>query len=463
MNKIEKVAVFGLDCAEPSLVFDRWRNDLPNLRRLMDGGTFGQLTSSIPPITVPAWSCMTSSCDPGRLGIYGFRNRADHSYDKLSIATSLAVKVDRLWDMLTTAGKDSIIVGVPGTFPITRPIKGHLITSFLTPGIDLDYTWPISLKAEIADLVGEYMVDVRDFRTNDKQRLLDQIYEMTDKRFTVAKHLLKTKPWDLFFMVEMGVDRIHHGFWSFMATEHHRYEAGNPFETAIHDYYVHVDRLIGEALELIDLEKTAVWVVSDHGAKTMVGGFCFNTWLMQQGYLHLKTPPTPGQRFDIKDVDWQKTTAWGEGGYYGRLFLNVRGREPEGRIAPSEYEKVRDEIKAKIEAVVDHQGQPMVNVAHRPEDLYPHINGVPPDLVCIFGELRWRSVGSLGHDSVYTFENDTGPDDANHAQQGMYILTHPSLPAAGRRDGPTLYDVAPTILTSLDLSVPEYMRGSSII
>ena len=105
MPPIEKVAVFGLDCCEPSLVFDRWVDDLPNMKRLMASGTYGELTSSIPPITVPAWSCMASSKDPGTLGIYGFRNRADHSYDKLTIATSLAVKEPRLWDILSAQGK----------------------------------------------------------------------------------------------------------------------------------------------------------------------------------------------------------------------------------------------------------------------------------------------------------------------------------------------------------------------
>jgi len=462
MSTIEKVAVFGLDCAEPSLVFDRWIDDLPNIRRLAAAGTFGKLTSCVPPITVPAWSCMTSSCDPGRLGIYGFRNRADHSYDKLSIATSLAVKEKRLWNILTDAGRPSIIVGVPGTYPIAKPINGCMITSFLTPSIEADYTWPPPLKKEIADLVGEYMVDVRNFRTDDKQWLLDQIYEMTDKRFKVVNRLLETRPWDLFFMVEMGVDRIHHGFWSFMAPEHHRYEPGNAFEHAIHDYYVYVDGLIGQALERIDLDTTAVWVVSDHGAKTMVGGFCFNTWLMNEGYLHLKEPPGRDQKFGPQLVDWSKTRAWGDGGYYGRLFINVEGREPNGIVPQSEYQAVRDELKAKIEAVVDHEGKPMGNIAHRPEDLYAEVNGVPPDLIGIFGELRWRSVGSLGHDAIHTFENDTGPDDANHAQQGMYIVTHPSLPAHGRRDDATLYDVAPTILGMLRLPVVASMRGRSL-
>ncbi len=464
MNTIEKVAVIGLDCAEPSLVFDKWLHELPNLRRLMQSGTYGELTSSMPPITVPAWSCMSSSKDPGTLGIYGFRNRADHSYDKLSIATSLAVKEPRIWEILTAAGKSSIVVGVPGTYPITKPINGCMITSFLTPDTNdpkIQWTHPPTLRTEVNDLVGEYMVDVKGFRTDDKQWLLDQIHLMTQKRFKVIRHLLKTRPWDLYWSVEMGVDRIHHGFWSCMDPTHHAHVPGNAFQNSILEYYRYVDREIGETLACMDLEKTAVWVVSDHGCKTMVGGLMFNQWLMNEGYLVFKEPPKPKQKFDYKDVNWDKTTAWGDGGYYGRLFINVKGREPNGTVEHSKYESFRDELAQKIEAIKDDKGQPMGNKCYKPEKIYKKVNGVAPDLVVIFGDLRWRSVGLVGSDTLYTFENDTGPDDANHAQQGLYIVTHPALPARGRVNGPTLYDVAPTILSQLKQPIPSDMRGRS--
>src|SRR5689334_12179642 len=97
---MSRVAVLGLDCLTPQLVFERWYDELPNLRRLMEDGAYGPLRSCVPPITVPAWSCMLSSKDPGQLGIYGFRNRLDHSYDGLGVVTSAHVKEDRVWDIL---------------------------------------------------------------------------------------------------------------------------------------------------------------------------------------------------------------------------------------------------------------------------------------------------------------------------------------------------------------------------
>ena len=465
MSRINKVAVIGLDCAEPSLMFEQWVDHLPNIRRLMTSGTYGELTSSMPPITVPAWSCMASSKDPGTLGIYGFRNRGDHSYEKLTIATSLAVKEPRIWDILGKCGKQSIIVGVPGTYPITRPISGCMITSFLTPNTtDPKITWtsPPTLRNEINELVGEYMVDVPGFRTDKKKWLLEQIYLMSERRFTVIRHLLETKPWDLFWMVEMGVDRVHHGFWSCMDESHHAHLPGNEFKKAIFDYYKYIDEQIGQTLDVLDQHTTAVWIVSDHGAKSMVGGCMFNQWLINEGYLHFKEPVRPKQRFDVKDVDWSKTTAWGEGGYYGRLFINLEGREPDGQVRQSEYESFRDKLIEQIEAIVDHNGEIMGNRCYRPQEIYDCVNGVSPDVIVIFGDLRWRSVGVVGSESIYTFENDTGPDDANHAQQGMYLYSHPSLEVRGRVDGPTLYDVTPTILTQLGIDIPPDMKGKPL-
>ena len=52
MDSIKKVIVIGLDCAEPTLILDRWRKDLPTIDRLMQGGMYGNLTSSMPPKAV---------------------------------------------------------------------------------------------------------------------------------------------------------------------------------------------------------------------------------------------------------------------------------------------------------------------------------------------------------------------------------------------------------------------------
>ncbi len=456
-----KALVIGLDCAPPQLVFDRWLDELPTIRSLTERGTFGVLRSCDPPITVPAWSVMTSSRNPGALGIYGFRNRRDHSYDGLSFASSRSVTAPRVWDLLSERGRPVVVLGVPQTFPVT-PVNGVMVACFLTPDVETsEYTHPADLKDEIERVVGHYMVDVPNFRTDDKERLLADLEEMTAKRFRLAEHLLETRPWDLFFMVEMGTDRIHHGFWRFTDPEHRLYEPGNAYEGAMLDYYRRLDGKIARLLRFAG-DDTAVLVVSDHGAKRIDGGICVNEWLRREGYLALREEPAGPTRFSPDLVDWPRTTAWGEGGYYCRLFLNVAGREPEGTIPPDDYERVREELKTKLEALGDEHGRPIGTVAHRPEELYPEANGVAPDLLVYFGDLFWRSIGQVGTGSVHVFENDTGPDDANHAHEGLYVVAGDGAPP-GRGPERDLRDIAPTLLDLLGEPVPVDMEGRSVL
>ena len=455
-----RVMVIGLDCAEPSLVLEHWRDELPTLARLMDSGVSGRLTSVVPPITMPAWSCMMASRTPGDLGVYGFRNRSDHTYEGNFIADGSSIKADRLWDLFGRAGRSSIVIGVPGTYP-PRPLRGVLVSCFLTPSIASRYTYPPALREEVAETVGEYLFDCTDFRTDDKDRLLQQIYDMTDRRFQLAEHLLETRPWELFAMVEMGTDRIHHGFWKYMDADHRKYEPGSPYEDAILAYHKHLDTLIGRLLRHAD-DETLVLVVSDHGAKRLDGGIRINEWLRREGLLTLAAEPDGVSSPRAVGIDWGQTTAWGEGGYYARVYLNVAGREPNGTVAPEDYERVRNELAERLAAIPDDEGRPLATHVYKPEELYEHVEGVAPDLIVIFGDLLWRSVGTVGGDEgVHTFENDTGPDDANHAQDGLWIAAGPGVAARGTVDA-HLLDVAPTVLELLGLPVPEGMRGASL-
>jgi predicted AlkP superfamily phosphohydrolase/phosphomutase len=453
-----KVLVIGLDCAAPQWVFDRWLDELPTIRSLTERGTHGILRSCEPPITVPAWSVMTSSRTPGSLGFYGFRNRRDHSYDAMAFADSRAVSVPRVWDLLSQAGRPVVVLGVPQTYPVDS-VNGVMVSCFLTPDTERSqYTFPPELKGEIEGLVGRYMVDVENFRTEEKGRLLDQIEEMTEKRFRVAEHLLETRPWDLFFMVEMGPDRVHHAFWRFFDHEHRLYEPGNPYEQAVLDYYRALDDKMGRLLRFVG-DDTAVLVVSDHGAKKMDGGICVNEWLRREGYLVLKGEPAEPGPLKPDMIDWERTTAWGEGGYYCRLFLNVADREPRGLVPAEDYERVRSELKEKLEALGDPEGNPIGTIAHRPEDLYTERNGIVPDLLVYFGDLSWRSIGLVGGGAVHVFENDTGSDDANHAHEGLYVIAGDGIPS-GPGPQQDIQDVAPTLLRLLGEPVPPVMEGS---
>jgi predicted AlkP superfamily phosphohydrolase/phosphomutase len=454
-----KICVLGLDCAAPEVIFGDER--LVNIRRLMEAGVYGRLESVIPPITVPAWMCMCTSQDPGSLGIYGFRNRSDYSYDKLHFVNSASIKALAIWDQLAREGKKSIIVGVPPNYP-PRKINGISVGCFLTPDtVKNDFTWPANIKQEINQFVGEYPVDVKGFRTDNKEWLREQIFEMSRKHWEVVRWLIREKEWDYFHYVDIGLDRVHHGFWNFFDKQHVDYEAGNPFEGVVPDYYLWLDEQIGSVLELLD-QDTMVLLVSDHGAQRLNGGFAINEWLIREGLLVLKRYPDKITQFSELDVDWGKTRVWSEGGYYARVFFNVEGREPNGIIEESDVAAFQNEMKAKLEALCDVTGAPMRSLVFKPEDVYRTVRNVAPDLIVHFGGLFWRSIGSVGHKQLHVRENDTGPDGCNHAQHGMFVLAAPNCPMQGEYTGAHLLDIAPTLLDLVDSEIPETMQGRAL-
>jgi predicted AlkP superfamily phosphohydrolase/phosphomutase len=419
---LNRVLVIGLDCATSELVFDRPDWKLPALRGLMQRGTYGRLQTVMPAITIPAWACMVTGKDPGELGVYGFRNRSDYTYSGLSLATSLSVREPTVWDRLSAIGGKVVTVGVPPSYP-PKPVNGIQVGCFLTPSAKSQYTYPPDAKDEIHELLGgcEYLTDCMNFRTEDKDDLLRQIYDMTERRFTVLDNWIEAKEWDFFMFVEIGTDRLHHGFWKFFDPQHRAYVPGNKYEAVIQKYYEDLDAMLAGLLEKVDQDATNIYVVSDHGAKRMDGGVAINQWLIDQGYLTVKSLPDAVTPLGKLEIDWSKTSVWGEGGYYSRIFLNVAGREPQGTVAPSEVESFIDELSRKLCAIPRPNGEPMKTQVFRPEQIYREVRGIAPDLMVYFDDLYWRAVGTIGYDDIYTYENDTGPDDANHSQHGIFI------------------------------------------
>jgi predicted AlkP superfamily phosphohydrolase/phosphomutase len=453
-----QLLIIGLDCMEPSLVFERWRSDLPNLSKLMEQGSYGRLESSIPAITVPAWSCMMSGRDPGELGIYGFRNRQNRGYQSMAISDGRAVREPRLWDLLGDAGWTVATLSVPGTSP-PYPVNGSMVSCFLTPSTEVPYTHPPELSDRIQTWMSDFLLDVPHFRSEDKAEILSNIYKLCDQRFTLAEKLIASDQPDFLMLVDMGVDRIHHSFWKPMDPSHPQHIPNSPFANAIHDYYSYIDDRIGQLLNHCD-DQTAVLVVSDHGARSLVGGICVNEWLIQNGYLRIKESPDQPTSLDALTIDWDNTVAWGAGGYYARIFINVKGREPNGIVPLKDYEAIRSELAEKLAAIPGPDGQALTNTAYKPQQIYQRVRGVAPDLLVYFDELAWRSIGTVGHHGFYTTDNDTGPDDANHARYGMMVFYDPQHPKKGQvLQNAQLYDILPTLLDRYQISPPPKLRG----
>lgn len=453
-----KLVVIGLDCVTPELLFGPWLDEMPNVRRLMADGLHGRLQSTIPPITVPAWMSMMTSHDPGTLGVYGFRNRKSYEYDDTYTVNASHVSAKTVWNILSVNRKRSLVMGVPLTYP-PKPLNGALVGCFLTPDKSATFTYPPELQTRLDALAGgEYLIDVKDFRNDRRDETLAQIRVMTERRFRAFRALLREDDWDFSMMVEMGPDRIHHAFWRFIDPGHRLYERGNEFENVVREYYLEMDAEIGRTVDALPAD-TSVIVVSDHGAKRMVGAIAINEFLMREGYLTLKSAPAKPTRLTADMVDWSRTLAWGDGGYYARVFLNIAGREPNGQIPAADVARVRGELKQKLESLGDEHGKSIGTRALYPEEVYRECRGIPPDLIVYLGDLDWRSAGTVGNGSVHLFENDTGPDDANHAPEGIFIWHNRGKPASRSTERVSIYDVAPSILDFYSIAAPADMIG----
>jgi predicted AlkP superfamily phosphohydrolase/phosphomutase len=468
MPKSPRLVVIGLDSAAPELMFRHLAGHLPNIDRLRLSGHWGPLRSCDPPITVPAWMVATTGLDPGQLGCYGFRNRTDRGYGKMTTATSIVNDEPRLWDYLERAGLQSILVGIPQTYP-PKPVNGSLVADFLTPSIKSAYTWPPELANEIATLPGvhPYEFDIENFRTDEPDRLRRDLWRMTRKRFALTRHLAISRPWDFLMMVEIGLDRCQHAFWRDWPDE-----ADSPEEAAridpklaiLIDYCKLIDEEIGLLLSTIPDPKT-VYLVSDHGARTMEGGFAINQWLAQRGDLVFLKPPDRPTRIEHALVDWSRTRAWGDGGYYGRIFLNIAGREPHGTLTPDEAESYGRELVHDLENLVDPEGKPMGNRVLAPSDIYREVRGMaPPDYIAYFSDLRRRSNGLVGLDTLFPVENDTGHDLANHDFLGCWIASGSGIEASEAPEvEATLIDLTATILGHFGLDRPDRIQGRDLI
>jgi predicted AlkP superfamily phosphohydrolase/phosphomutase len=455
-----RVLVLGLDSVPPGLLFERFLPVMPRVRELLGRATYGTLRSTDPPITVPAWATMFSGMDPGTLGLYGFHHRKPGTYSDRYVPTSTSPREPMVWQYLSRLGKRVCIIGMPPGYP-PPPVNGAYISDFLTPDTATDYVFPTTLRREIEQLTGRFPFDVT-FRTDDRDRIGAELFSITRKRFEVARHLWAKEEWDFFALHEIGPDRIHHTFWKFFDRAHPRYEENAKYESLVVEYYRLLDREIGALLDSVP-SGVRVMILSDHGSQAMQGCFCINQWLIQQGHLTLTgPPPPPGTPLEKAGVDWTRTRAWGWGGYYARIFYNVKGREPQGVLLPKQVPEFEQRLTQELRAIKRLDGSPLAVDVLSPRIVYREVRGDPPDLMAYFGGTAWRSAGTVGYDTLFLQENDTGPDDSVHSFDGVYAVTGVSDGKGQRGPEERLIDIGPTILAMMGVEVPPRIQGRPI-
>ena len=287
---------------------------------------------------------------------------------------------------------------------------------------------------------------------------------MTDRRFALAEHLLETKPWSLFAMVEMGPDRMHHGFWKYMDPEHRKHEPGNPYENAILDYHRHVDGLIAEAararrrghrrLRPLRPRREAARRRDPHQRVAPPRGPA----------RHARRAETACRRCETSGVDWSRTTAWGEGGYYARVFLNVarsraRGHDParglRGRARRPRAPDRRDPGRRRAIRSRPRSTSPRSSTASRRAS---RPTSSSSSAICS-GARSGRSGATRGSRRSRT---TPAPTTRTTRRTASTSSPAPGIEASGRSDA-HLLDIAPTVLELLGIEEPSGMRGKSMV
>jgi predicted AlkP superfamily phosphohydrolase/phosphomutase len=478
-SPMEKILIVGLDGATWRVLGSRARaGRLPNLAALMDRGAWGPLRSTVPALTLPAWSSFMTGKNPGAHGIFSFRRLLPDRYESGGLASAADLRSATLWDIAGRAGKRVGAISVPPSYPI-RPVNGFVVGCMLTPPGER-FTDPPELAAELPDFQTDLKAprglkrDAPDYLARALP-YLDGLVAQTRQRADACLRLMR-RPWDLLCVVFYAPDRVQHCFWP--AVE------GEPEDGRVRDGVERVYEALDEALGRLvaAAPEATVILVSDHGfAPKPERAVHVNCWLAAQGLLRERSfwrarrrvmrklvPRARRARYDTVDhmVDMAKSRAWAqtlEPGTAG-IWVNVAGRYPLGCVGEgAEYEAVRSRIAEGLGALRDEHGRRVFRGIHRREELYhgPFV-GEAPDLLAVCEEHSGVIYESVRRDlragAVFGPFDELGFTGAHHPE-GIYLFAGPAIAAAGAHREYPIESIAPTSLHLLGLPVPRAMDG----
>lgn len=505
---VSKVIVIGLDGATFDLISPWIENgEMPNLRQLIQGGISGELTSTYPPLTGPAWSSFMTGKSPSHHGVLEFFHRINGEY-RQKLNNPFDIDGSSLWQLLSSAGKRVGVLGVPLTYPPER-INGFLITGLLTPAGRRDFTHPPELLDELEEKIGTYRLRHDEkYRKSNPEPFIQEQYEILENNTQAIEYLMTNKSWDFMMAHILGTDRMQHEFWHVIDPRHPQ---NDPVESeklgnVLLDFFREVDNAIGRIIDLAG--DAAIIVMSDHGFGPVYKFINFNTWLLEKKFLKLKRSFGTqlrylifkmgfnytqlgnwilklglgrrakrlgrGKREDLQrrvflslnDVDWSRSRVYSMGNF-GQLFVNLEGREPMGIVSPGEeYESLLDELTQELLSLTDPETkQPVVEKIFRRDDIYngPYSEQAP-DLVFFTQRMEYKAMGLSDFSSPKIIEPVYGTT-GHHRMNGVLICNKPGVfkQGDGEIEEAHIYDLTPTILYLMDLNIPESMDGKVLL
>ena len=489
-----KVLILGLDGVSWNILLPLIeKGKLPTFKRLMKNGVWGDLESTIPPWTIPAWVSLSTGKNPGKLGFASFFVKQGYSLKPYFMVFSRQVK---LWDILSESGKEVLLVNLPDIH-IAYRIRGCMIAGFLYSN-ERQICFPSELIGELNNVIGGYKIDIVDIGEDkknilhlpmNKQYLANNIEELLEKNFAAFKYVLSSKNWDFAFLVTTATDRANHKYLG---------------KVDLSCFYEKVDYEIGELLNFINCDETTVFIVSDHGFGLCNHRFNLNHYLVMKNFLQIKVrgrsiiianlanflrrmgmydflkflinlflkagKDKGGEeklrhliKIDFQNfqemVNWFNTKAFACD-ECGGIYVNLKGREPFGVVNPSDYDKLRSSIIGEL-SKLRYKGRKLEVRVFKCEEVYNNIqtSGCLPDLIILPTDNGIQAINPwirLDFKNQLFFSMYGG----HHRLYGIFLAFGNEIKNSGERlKGVKIYDIAPTVLHIFGLPIPKSMDG----
>ncbi|MBU1975850.1 MAG: alkaline phosphatase family protein [Nanoarchaeota archaeon] len=377
------------------------------------------------------------------------------------------------WSEIISAGfKLFSFLEVSGIFQFylesITPFRMYMTSVMIDPTNQiLPITQPKEYGKELVETIGHFytlgMAEDTKAVTENKLSLVayeEQVTQIEEQRTKMLKYELERFEKGMLAVVFDAGDRLNHIFWSNKVLEGNKKNKkpeGLDISPQIEKYYLEKDKLLGEVMTKLDSDDKLI-VLSDHGFNSFEQEFNLNTWLVKEGYM--KSKGDVGEMFDF--VDWTQTKAYGI--VFTSLYINQQGREGQGIVKSEEKEKIIEKIQSKLLKIKHNGIDVFTNVYKGSEVFKGEYSETSPDLVVGFNQgFRMSEKSAIGTlDKEVIFEN-TGQWKGDHLIDRTHVPGVLFTNFKIAKEKPSILDIAPTVLKSMGVNIPEEMDGEALI
>lgn len=489
MEKNSRTLIIGIDGGSFDIL-DPLMSDgyMPHLVKLIQRGVRGNLISTTPPITGPAWCSFATGCNPGKHGVVDFV-KLDSTTRQVRLTETVDSALPTIWNMLSRKGYKVGVMGVPMTYPASK-VNGFLLSGLMTPPSSSQFCYPVSLKRYLVENHLRWPFSEGE-NANPKQvkDYIGNLIQDTQARTNTALHLLNEEMPDFVAFVFGAADPLQHQYFNLIKDESH------PAFKHILKFYRNLDRQIGRLLDWVD-EDALIIVMSDHGFGPLKGFIHLNNWLLKKGYLVLRNELftkiryllhrlgyTPENLYHLarrlgidmrrrlnrgrvysltrhlflsfQNVDWEKTQAYALG-HIGQVYIQGQ------HLSKEDYRRLRDKLKEELlELSHPITNKALIASVFPRRDIYtgPFLDQIP-DLLLHPDAFEHVAFG----ESEFASNQIVGPalHQGHHRMEGILIMAGPGIKDGQLLPNTRITDIMPTVLYNHALPIPTYLDGELI-